>query len=177
MRIIGGTYKGKRIQVAKSFKARPTTDFAKENIFNIIENEFDISTIEVLDLFSGTGSISYEFCSRGAIKVVGAEMNQRSVVQIKQFANELDFPQLEIHRADVFRYLKKVEDSFDIIFADPPYQLKNLSLIPDLVFSRELLKKGGWLVLEHGEDSKFNNHVNFKSLRKYGSVHFSIFSV
>lgn len=175
MRIVGGKYKGKRIAVSKSFKARPTTDFAKENIFNIIENEFDIPEIDVLDLFSGTGSISYEFCSRGANKVIAAEMNQKSVIHTRQFADELGFSQLEVHRADAFRLLKKTDHKFDLIFADPPYQLKNLDTLPNLVFENDLLKNNGWLILEHGHEYNFRNAKNYAVLRKYGSVHFSIF--
>jgi 16S rRNA (guanine966-N2)-methyltransferase len=177
LRIIGGIHKGKRIQVSKSFKARPTTDFAKENIFNVIENHFSISEIEVLDLFAGTGSISYEFCSREAIKVDAVEMNSRSVHQIKNFSDELSFSQLQVHRADVFRFLPKLNKQFDIIFADPPFQLKTLTQIPQLVIENKLLREGGWLILEHGENHSFNQVNGYKKVKRYGSVHFSIFSL
>lgn len=175
MRIISGIYKGKRLYPGKTFRARPTTDFAKENLFNVISNYFDFEDLQVLDLFSGTGSISFEFASRGCRSVDSVEVNSRYHAFIQKTAKELNFDCLSPVRADAFRFLRHTPASYDIIFADPPFELKELDQIPDLVFSRDLLKPGGWFILEHGKDYDFSSHQLFRELRKYGSVHFSIF--
>ncbi len=175
MRIISGVYKGKRLYPGKSFKARPTTDFAKENLFNVLNNYFDFEELSVLDLFSGTGSISYEFASRGSRSVYSVEVNSRYHAFIHKTAAELGFTQIRAVRADVFRFLKHTPHEYDLIFADPPFDLKELDQLPSLVFSRNLLKPGGWFVLEHGKDHDFTSHSQYRELRKYGSVHFSIF--
>ncbi len=176
MRIISGVYKGKRLYPGKHFKARPTTDFAKENLFNVINNYFDFSDLHVLDLFSGTGSISYEFASRGCQSVDSVEINPRSHSFILRTASELNLDQVKAIRTDAFRYLKHASREYDIIFADPPYDLKELGQLPNLIFSYNILKSGGWAILEHGKGHDFSSHPQFRELRKYGSVHFSIFS-
>jgi 16S rRNA (guanine966-N2)-methyltransferase len=175
VRIISGVYKGKRLYPGKSFKARPTTDFAKENLFNVLSNYFDFDQLQVLDLFSGTGSITYEFASRGCQAVDSVEVNSRYHAFIAKTCQELQFGQVRAIRADAFRFLKQNPGQYDIIFADPPYELKEIDKIPSLVFTTERLKPGGWLILEHGQANDFSSAPNFRELRKYGSVHFSIF--
>ena len=175
MRIVSGTYKGRLIKPPKNFKARPTTDFAKENLFNILNNNFDFSGVDVLDLFSGTGSISYEFASRECRSVVSVESNFKHHIFIKKTIEELGLTTVKSIKSDAFRYVKSCRERFDIIFADPPYDLKSLNDIPDFIFEQNILKKGGWLILEHGDKTSFSRHTRFKEIRKYGGVNFSIF--
>jgi 16S rRNA (guanine(966)-N(2))-methyltransferase RsmD len=175
MRIVSGKYKGRYIPVRKNFPARPTTDFAKENIFNVISNYFDFELLHVLDLFGGTGSISFEFASRGSIEVVTVEKDFRSCSFIKKTAESLEMNQLKVIKSDVFRTIPKLNTHFDIVFADPPYKLDRISEIPDLVFENNLLKNEGWLILEHGKANNFSNNKSLIDSRIYGSVHFSIF--
>ncbi|MGF1586006.1 MAG: RsmD family RNA methyltransferase [Bacteroidales bacterium] len=175
MRIISGVYKGKRLYPGKSFKARPTTDFAKENLFNVLSNYFDFDDLEVLDLFSGTGSISYEFASRGCKSVDSVEINSRYHAYITKTAAELGQDQIKTYRADAFRFIKHTPRKYNLIFADPPYEMKDIDQIPVMVFESDILQEGGWLILEHGKDNEFSKNPNFRELRKYGSVHFSIF--
>lgn len=176
MRIISGTYRGKHIKPPKSFKARPTTDFAKESLFNILSNHIDYEEIEVLDLFSGTGSIAYEFVSRGVKRVTALEMDPANHRFISRTAQEMDMDQMTVLRADVFRYLKKPYQSFDLIFADPPYDHKAIKELPDLVFSTGILNPRGIFILEHPGNYSFTAHTNFQQQRKYGGVNFSLFS-
>lgn len=175
MRIISGIYKGKRITAPKILPVRPTTDFAKEALFNMITNEYDIETISVLDLFSGTGNIAFEFASRGAKDICCIDENYHCVNFIKKTSKELNFNQLLVFKNDVFKYLKKYPKQFDVIFADPPYNIKNIERIPDLVIENDLLKTDGILIVEHDRNSDFSNHKNFIQHRKYGNVNFSIF--
>jgi len=159
-----------------NFRARPTTDFAKENLFNILNNYFDFSEVKVLDLFSGTGSISYEFCSRGAEKVVSIELNPNHQRFIKQTAETLGFTQLQSVQTNTFVYLKSsVTDTFDIIFADPPYKMDEIETIADRVYASGKLKEDGWLIIEHSSATDFSSHPHFIEKRTYGSVNFSIF--
>lgn len=176
MRIVGGRNRRRNILPPPNFRARPTTDFAKENLFNVINNYFDFEGLEVLDLFSGTGSISYEFASRDAARVVSVEMNPVHHKFIQDMARELKYPQLTAIRTNAFVYLKSIKDDFDIIFADPPYDMEGIETIPDLVFSNNLLRKHGWFILEHSADKDFETHPLFRQKRHYGSVNFSIFS-
>jgi len=175
MRIISGKYKGKTISAPKNLPVRPTTDFAKEGLFNVLNNEFDFEEIEVLDLFSGTGNIAYEFVSRGAKKELSIDQNYSCVSFIKKTSKELDFKQLTVFKNDVFIYLKQYHQTFDIIFADPPYDLKEIPLLPDLVFNNQLLNKNGWLIIEHDKRTDLSKFPNFLAQRKYGNVNFSIF--
>jgi 16S rRNA (guanine966-N2)-methyltransferase len=175
VRIISGKNKGKRINPGKSFLARPTTDFAKENLFNVLSNYFDFENLAVLDLFSGTGSISFEFSSRGSIPVDSVEVNPRYYSFIRKTAADLGFNNLRPFRADAFRFLKQTVQDYDIIFADPPFDLRKLEELPEIIFSRSLLRPGGWFILEHGKNHEFSGNPRFRELRKYGSVHFSIF--
>jgi 16S rRNA (guanine966-N2)-methyltransferase len=174
MRIVSGKFKGRRIPVRKNFPSRPTTDFAKENLFNVLGNQFDFEGLYVLDLFSGTGSMSYEFASRGA-NVELIEKDYHSFVFIQNTIASLEFKTIKPYKADVFRALHAIHRKYDLIFADPPYTLKTIQTIPDLIFEHSLLKDGGWFILEHSSRNIFNAHPDFKETRKYGSVHFSIF--
>jgi 16S rRNA (guanine(966)-N(2))-methyltransferase RsmD len=176
VRIISGILRGKQIRPPRNFKARPTTDFAKESLFNILIHQYHIEDMDVLDLFSGTGSISYEFASRGARSVLAIEMASPHFKFIQETCRNLDLDQVTVLRADVFRYLKKPIQSFDIIFADPPYDHPGLEELPDLVLSTNILNKQGILILEHPDIHSFTAHSRFQQQRKYGGVNFSFFT-
>ena len=181
MRIITGKYKGRHFDIPRTFKARPTTDFAKENIFNVLVQYVDFDGAEALDLFSGTGSISLELVSRGCSRVVSVELDRdhHRFIQdcMKKLTANSHEPIANIIpiRGDVFRFLKSCKQQFDFIFADPPYALKELATLPDLVFERQLLKEEALFVLEHGKDYDFSEHPHFVEHRQYGSVNFSLF--
>ena len=175
MRIITGQYKGRHFDIPRSFKARPTTDFAKENLFNVLNGYIDFDGITALDLFSGTGSISLELVSRGCARVVSVEADRDHHAFISQCLKKLDTDACTPIRGDVFRFLKSCRQQFDFIFADPPYALKELPQIPDLVFQKDILAPEGIFVFEHGKDNDFSSHTRFVEHRAYGSVNFSIF--
>ena len=175
MRIITGIYKGRRFDIPHTFKARPTTDFAKENIFNVLNSYIDFEGTTALDLFAGTVSISLELLSRGCQQVVSIEKDRDHHAFIRQCVQKLGADNSVVIRGDVFRYIKSCSQQFDFIFADPPYQLTELAQIPDLIFEKGLLKEEGIFVLEHGAQNDFSNHPHFVEHRKYGSVNFSIF--
>lgn len=176
MRIISGKYKGKQIRPPRSFKARPTTDFAKESLFNILANHYDFEDLDVLDLFSGTGSIAYEFASRGARSVVAVELAQPHFRFIQDTCRTMDLEQITPIRTDAFRYLNKPYQSFDVIFADPPYDHPELAKLPDLVISTSILIEGGIFILEHPGSFDFSAHQAFSQHRKYGGVNFTMFA-
>ena len=176
MRIISGIFKGKQIRPPGNFKARPTTDFSKESLFNILANHYDFEELDVLDLFSGTGSIAYEFASRGARSVVAVELAQAHFKFIQDTCSAMELEQVTPIRTDVFRYLKKPYQSFDVIFADPPYDHPELAKLPDLVISTEILADGGIFILEHPGSYDFSAHHGFKQHRKYGGVNFTMFT-
>ena len=175
MRIITGKYKGRHCDVPRTFKARPTTDFAKENIFNVLMGYLDFEGLRALDLFAGTGSITLELLSRGCSQVVSVEMDRDHHRFICDCLKKLDDRSCLPLRADVFRFLKGCHQQFDFIFADPPYALKELPQIPDLVMDKNLLAPGGIFVFEHGQDHDFSSHPHFVEHRSYGSVNFSLF--
>lgn len=175
MRIISGKHKGRVIHPPKNLRARPTTDFAKENLFNVINSHLDIEGADILDLFSGTGSIGYEFASRGAGSVVAVEINNVHHNFIKNTAAAFGFDNLFTIKANSFLYIKSCRKKFDLIFADPPYDLDGIGDLPNLIFERGILHPGGWLILEHSEKFDFSDHPRFLQSRSYGSVHFSIF--
>ena len=176
MRIITGQYKGRHFDIPRSFKARPTTDFAKENIFNVLNAYIDFEDAMALDLFSGTGSISLELLSRGCKNVVSVEADRYHYAFIKQCLAKLGTDRCITIRGDVFRFLKTCHQQFDFIFADPPYALKQLKEIPDIVLSGNLLTDDGIFVFEHGKDYDFSSHPHFVEHRSYGSVNFSLFT-
>ena len=175
MRIIGGRLKGKTILPPNGYKARPTTDFAKEGLFNILDNEYEFDGLKVLDLFGGTGAISYEFASRGAGHVWCVEMLPLHANFIKSQAAKFGLTNLTVVHHNVFDFLEICHEKFDIIFADPPYAIEGLDGIPDKVFSKDILHDGCYFILEHGDNYDFSNHPKFKKMRKYGNVHFSFF--
>ncbi len=175
MRIITGIYKGRRFDIPRTFKARPTTDFAKENLFNVLAGYMDFDDAHALDLFAGTGSISLEFLSRGCAQVVSVEADRDHYAFIKKCVEKLGSDKSVVIRGDVFRFVKSCRQQFDIIFADPPYALEKLPEIPDLIFSLGLLAEGGLFVFEHGKQNDFSRHPHFVEHRSYGSVNFSIF--
>ena len=176
MRIISGSHKGRQIFPDKSFSARPTTDFAKENIFNVLTNYIEIEGIHTLDLFSGTGSISYEFASRGATEIISIEQNYKHYAFIKRMAKELKFDKMKVYKADVFLACKKLQGhKFDVIFADPPYKLDKIQEIPTAIFENDLLANSGILIIEHPANVDFSKHPRFTEHRQYGSVNFSLF--
>lgn len=175
MRIISGKYKGRRFDPPKNFKARPTTDFAKENLFNVLNNSIDWESMDALDLFGGTGSISFELVSRGCTKVVCVEKNPVHSSFIEKTRKELQANEIILFKMDVFKYLEHCRDQFDFIFADPPYDLKNFTDVPRIIFERNLLRDGGTFILEHSKDYDFSDLPYFNDKRVYGSVNFSIF--
>lgn len=175
MRVITGRYKGRHFDIPRTFKARPTTDFAKENIFNVLPQYVDLEGAEALDLFSGTGSITLELLSRGCSRVVSVEMDRDHHRFIQQCLQKVGDTAGVAVRGDVFRFLKSCRQQFDLVFADPPYALKELPQVPDLVLEGALLKEGGILVFEHGKEHDFSHHARFVEHRRYGSVNFSIF--
>lgn len=175
MRIITGIYKGRHFEIPRSFKARPTTDFAKENIFNVLTAYVDFEGATALDLFAGTGSISLELVSRGCRQVVSVELDRDHHRFICDCLKKLDTKVCLPLRGDVFRFLKSGRQQFDFIFADPPYALKELAMLPDLVFEKDMLAPDGIFVLEHGKDYDFSQHPHFVEHRSYGSVNFSLF--
>jgi 16S rRNA (guanine(966)-N(2))-methyltransferase RsmD len=170
-------YKGRRFDVPHSFKARPTTDFAKENLFNVLANriDFDDEELTALDLFAGTGSITIELLSRGCGKVVSVEKDRDHYAFISKIVKELKTDRSILIKGDVFKFIKGGRSEFDFIFADPPYELEGLETIPDLVFGNNLLREDGIFVLEHGKKNNFEEHPHFVERRVYGSVNFSFF--
>ncbi len=188
MKIITGQYGGRRFDPPRNLSARPTTDLAKQALFNILQNRMDLEGCRALDLFSGTGSISFELLSRGAAHVVSVEMGHTQQQFIQKVAAQLNVPRNrhQLIRGDVFRYLntppamsvgasEPSAASFDLIFADPPYDLAELDKLPDLVLQPGWLAPDGIFILEHGKASDFSSHPLFQELRTYGAVHFSFF--
>ncbi len=175
MRIIGGKYQRRHILAPSKLPVRPTTDMAKEALFNILNNHFDFENINVLDLFAGTGNIAYEFASRGAIEVIAVDMNNHCVQFIRQTVEKLEMDNLRPVRAEAFHFLGFCKSSFDIVFADPPYDFGGVDEIPAKVFQSNVVNPGGWFVMEHGEHRDFSAHPRYDQTRKYGKVHFSFF--
>lgn len=175
MRIIRGTWKGRRLNPPNNLPVRPTTDMAKEALFNVLENNYELSMLNILDLFAGTGSISYEFASRGAKRVTAVEQNFRCTEFIRKTKETLRIENLQIVRADVFQFLKKTIAPFDLIFADPPYDLPGLETLPGLVFEQNLLSEAGIFILEHPDALDFSLHPHFSQHRHYGKVNFTFF--
>lgn len=175
MRIISGKYKSRRIQLPPNLKARPTTDFARESLFNVLNNRVDWDETSALDLFSGTGSIALELVSRGCPHAVCVEMNANLYNFIVKAQDTLGAKELFPIKADVFKYLQSVKQKFDLIFADPPYDLPDAVKIPQLVIEKQLVNNGGIFVMEHSRNHDFSHLPHFEEVRKYGSVHFSFF--
>jgi 16S rRNA (guanine966-N2)-methyltransferase len=175
LRIISGTYKGRYIPVPTAFKARPTTDFAREGLFNVLANTYDFKGLMVLDLFAGTGSIGLEFASRGAERVDMVEINPGTTSFLQHTCRHLEIENVRVIRGDVSKFLRHCRTSYDLVFADPPYDLDIIPVLPELVLNAGILVKDGWFILEHGKNHAFIQHPQFHESRKYGSVHFTIF--
>lgn len=175
MRIISGKNKGRHIKAPDNLPVRPTTDMAKESLFNILNNYFYFDAVTVIDLFAGTGNISLEFASREALSVLSVDIHQPCVNFIKKMAGELKYLNLTAIKADAFQFLEHQKMPVDIIFADPPYDMEGIEKIPQLVFERNLLKPDGWLILEHNKRHDFSSHLKFYQRRNYGRVNFTFF--
>lgn len=175
MRIVGGKYRGRVFNPDKRFTARPTTDIAKEALFNILANRYDLSEMKILDLFSGTGSIGYEFLSREASEVTFVEKDPHHVRFIRKTIELLKAENARIIQDDVFRFLKNTPYKFDLIFADPPFDFPFLPEVPPAIFNSDILSENGVLIVEHSKNHNFTKLPNFEDLRKYGKVNFSFF--
>ena len=175
MRIVSGFLKGRRFNPPTNLAVRPTTDIAKESLFNILNNHVDFHGIKALDLFAGTGSISLELISRGCISVTSIDNNFKCVDFIKKTAESYKIDNIHIVKTNVFNFLKFISTPFDLIFADPPYDMEGIHAIPDIIFEKNLLTKDGILIIEHSRDINFENHLHFYEHRLYGKVNFSFF--
>jgi 16S rRNA (guanine(966)-N(2))-methyltransferase RsmD len=175
MRIIGGRLKGLRLNPPKGLPVRPTTDLAKEALFNILQNQIDVEGIRVLDLFSGTGNLSLEFASRGAAAVIAVDKSIHCVHFLKNMAKQHGLDQIKTYNADVFKYLDLETETYDLIFADPPYDLSRIPEIAKTVFEKKLLAADGLLIIEHQSMQNLSNHPAFTEQRKYGHSSFSFF--
>ena len=177
MRIIGGKFKGRRFNPpAKNWPTRPTTDFSKEGLFNILNNNWDFEDMKVLDLFGGTGNHSYEFISRGCEDVTYVDKFGGCVAFVKKTAQILDIEdKIKIVKADVFKFIEKTQNKYDYIFAGPPYPLPRIDEIPDLIFKYQLLAEDGWFVMEHNSNHDFKDHPQYFDERHYGGTIFSFF--
>ncbi len=178
MRIISGQYKGRRIQAPKNLPVRPTTDMSKEALFNILNNHFNFVTLKVLDLFAGTGNISYEFASRGSEPIIAVDANFGCISFIKKTTEHYEFNITAI-KSDVFQFLEKTKGNFDLIFADPPYDLDQAKFekINELVFQNKLLAEEGMLIIEHSKHTKLSHLQYFSFAKAYGGSVFSFFEV
>lgn len=176
MRIVSGSFKGKRIVAPGKLPVRPTTDFAKESLFNILNNHYHFRGLRVLDLFSGTGNIAYEFASRGAESILCIDAHMECIKFINKTSKELEMP-IETIKSDVKKFLSKASGSYDIIFADPPYDFsqEDLNTIPSQVFEQKLLKPGGCLIVEHSKKISLADVPDFSEERNYGNATFSFF--
>ena len=177
MRIISGTLKGRRLNPPANLPVRPTTDMAREGLFNILNNYVDYEDCSVMDLFAGTGAMSVEFVSRGVREVTAVDINNACTDYIKLEAQRLELRNLRVVRADVFDLLKRANRKFDLVFADPPYAIEGLETLPDLVFSHQLLTEDGIFILEHPREYSFEEHPHFWQHRNYGKVNFTFFAM
>ncbi len=176
MRIISGSLKGRRLNPPQNLPVRPTTDMARESLFNILNNYVDFEDLNILDLFAGTGAVSLEFLSRGAKEVTSVDINSQCVDFIKSTAAQFNIRNIHVVRADVFDLLKRANKKFDLVFADPPYALPDINQLPELVFEHNLLSENGIFILEHPREYSFDDNPHFWQHRKYGKVNFTFFS-
>lgn len=175
MRLIGGKYKGRRITAPKNLPVRPTTDFAKEGLFNYLRNMIDLENKTVFDLFAGTGNMSFEFVSRGAAPVYSVDINHKCVSFMIQVSKELQFENYKVLRRDSMMFLKKCTVTADVIFMDPPYASKNYPKMIETVLERDLLNSGGVCIVEHDKSNNFEEFPLFTESKSYGNVIFSVF--
>ena len=176
MRIIAGNLRGRRLNPPANLPVRPTTDMARESLFNILNNYVDFEECTVMDLFAGTGAVSFEFISRGVREVTSIDINAQCTDYIKSEAARMDVRNLHVVRADVFDLLKRANRCFDVVFADPPYAIEGLPTLPDLVFERQVLTVDGIFILEHPREYSFEEHPHFWQHRNYGKVNFTFFA-
>lgn len=176
MRIISGKHKGRKINAPKNLPVRPTTDMAKESLFNILRNRIHLSQTKVLDLFAGTGNISYEFASRGSGDITAVDSHINCTRFITQIAKDLELP-IQVYKSDVYAYLGRCSEKFNLIFADPPYNFETSEFekIVNLVMENELLEPEGILIIEHSKHTSLESHSSFVEMRKYGGSIFSFF--
>lgn len=177
MRIIRGKYGRRRFDVPKNITARPTTDFARENIFNVIENYVDLDGLDALDLFAGTGAVSFEFLSRGCRTVAAVEKAATQQRFIQKVADELSDKNLLLVRGDALRYIASAPRAYDVVWADPPYDMPGFADIPGMILGSALVKPGTLVIIEHNKSHDFSSLPGFREHRAYGSVNFSIFVV
>ncbi len=176
MRIISGKFKGRRFHPpADNWPTRPTTDFSKEALFNIIQNQLDIESLRVLDLFCGTGNHTFEFASRGCTHITSVDKHAPALAFVKKMIEELKIEGVQLYHADVEQFIKNANNKWDYIFAGPPYPLPWIDKIPTMIFDKSMLSEGGWLVLEHNNKHSFKEHPHFMQERKYGGTYFSFF--
>lgn len=176
MRIISGKHKGRRLHAPKSLPVRPTTDMAKESLFNILNNNYYFEDLQVLDLFSGTGNISFEFASRGTENITSVDKHFGCIKYINEICKEFDFT-INTIKSDVYKFIEKTKLQADIIFADPPYNFSDddFAKIATIIFDKDILKEDGLLVIEHSKQTKLSNHPNFTYEKRYGGNVFSFF--
>ncbi len=176
MRIIRGRFKTRRYSIPKKFPSRPTTDFAKEGLFNVLEHQIDFVDLKILDLCAGTGNISFEFLSREAGTVTAVDINYHAFKHIQMLAKHFECEsEIAVIKSDILRYLHQTSSVFDLIFADPPYAYEKHNEIADIVFEKSLLSENGLLIIEHSKRTSMESHPHFILSRKYGNVHFSFF--
>lgn len=176
MRIISGKHKGIRFNPPQNIPTRPTTDFAKEGLFNMLNNYYNFENVKFLDLFGGTGSISYEFASRGCTDITNIEKFPKCAAFIQKTAQEMKFEGFKSYCMDVFTYMGNCRETFDLIFAGPPYALENLDAIPDIIIEKKIIEGDGWFIMEHNPNHHFDLHPHFYMKRNYGDTIFSIFT-
>lgn len=178
MRINRGKLKSRRFSIPKSFPSRPTTDFAKEGLFNVLENRMALHDLKILDLCAGTGNISFEFASREAGKIIAVDKNYNCVKFINSLSKEFDVADdIDVIKSDVVQYVKQTAHTFDIIFADPPYADNFHIDIVNTVFERNLISEFGWVIIEHGRDTDLTKHEKYVDQKRYGNVYFSFFKL
>jgi 16S rRNA (guanine(966)-N(2))-methyltransferase RsmD len=175
MRIISGSLKGRTLNPGKNFTARPTTDFAKSGLFNLLQNEVDYENLQVADLFAGSGSIGFEFISRGARNILFVDINAVHCAFIQSQIEKFSIQNGRVMKHDGYEWAKRNRRKFDLIFADPPYTDENINQLPDLILNHENLNSGGLFIIEHNSSHNFENHPLFHRTRNYGKVHFTFF--
>lgn len=168
MRIVGGKFRGIRLKIPKAFRGRPTTDFAKEGLFNVLNNLVEYEDLKILDLFSGTGSISYEFTSRGSSHIMAIDKSIVHCNYINKMFREFESEKSHCYKKDAYHFIISTEQTFDLIFADPPFDDPDLTKLPNLIFEEKILNPNGIFILEHGERIGFGQHPNFMKEKKYG---------
>ncbi len=177
MRIISGKYRGRVLRLPKNLPVRPTTDFAKEALFNILNNKIDLADLTVLDLFAGTGNISLELLSREVTTCTSVDLNFACISWLQEAKKQWQIPNWQITKEDALKFVKRCSLQYDFILADPPYDWKYHQTLVDAIFEKDILKPDGLFILEHGKTNSFKDHVCFQEVRDYGAVHFSFFSV